>query len=71
MPELLAFARYARRVVFASFGLSLLYNITGLTFAVQGLLSPVVSAIIMPVSSITVVLFATGMVEWGRRQLNR
>lgn len=69
LPRFLRFARYARQVVMASFVLSLLYNITGISFAVQGLLSPVVSAILMPLSSITVVLFATGMVEWGGRKL--
>jgi Cu+-exporting ATPase len=35
-----------------------LYNIIGLAFAVNGLLSPVIAAILMPVSSVSVVLFA-------------
>jgi Cu+-exporting ATPase len=42
-----------------SFGISLMYNLVGLYFAVQGQLSPVIAAILMPLSSITVVLFNT------------
>ncbi len=54
--KLLQFSRRCVRIVYGGFTLSLLYNIVGLTFAVQGLLSPLVAAILMPVSSITVVL---------------
>ncbi|WP_407655355.1 heavy metal translocating P-type ATPase [Aureispira anguillae] len=46
-------------VVKASFILSLLYNGVGLFFAVQGLLTPLIAAILMPLSSISVVIFAT------------
>ncbi len=42
-----------------SFAISILYNIVGIYFAVQGMLSPVFAAILMPLSSITVVLFNT------------
>ena len=42
-----------------SFALSLIYNIVGLYFAVSGQLSPVVAAILMPLSSISVVVFTT------------
>jgi len=46
-------------IVKLSFALSFLYNIIGLYFAVQGVLSPVVAALLMPISSISVVAFAT------------
>lgn len=42
-----------------SFALSFLYNCIGLYFAVSGQLSPVVAAILMPLSSISVVIFTT------------
>lgn len=58
LPKLLRFARYTITVVYVSFGLSLLYNVVGLTFAARGALSPMVSAILMPVSSFSVVAFA-------------
>jgi len=41
------------------FGISFLYNLIGLSIALTGHLSPVVAAILMPISSITVVAFAT------------
>ncbi len=41
------------------FAFSLVYNITGIGFAVSGHLTPLIAAIIMPLSSITVVLLAT------------
>ena len=42
-----------------SFFLSLLYNMLGLYFAVTGQLQPVIAAILMPLSSISVVAFTT------------
>lgn len=44
-----------------SFAFSILYNLTGIGFAVLGLLTPFVATILMPMSSITVVGLATGM----------
>ena len=41
-----------------SFGLSFLYNCIGLSIAVAGFLSPVVAAVLMPLSSISIVIFA-------------
>lgn len=71
LPKLPRFLRYARQslnVVYLGFGISLMYNIVGLGFAVQGYLEPVVAAILMPVSSITVVLTGVLLTGWlGRR----
>ncbi|MBR9974728.1 MAG: heavy metal translocating P-type ATPase metal-binding domain-containing protein [Bacteroidetes bacterium] len=58
-PRLLAFSKSSVRIVLASFAISFAYNLIGLSFAVAGLLSPLVSAILMPVSSVTVVAFTT------------
>jgi Cu+-exporting ATPase len=69
IPLFLAFARNSRSIIKASFGISFLYNIVGLTLAVQGLLSPVICAILMPVSSISVVVFttaATNLMAWKK-----
>jgi Cu+-exporting ATPase len=57
LPKFIEFSRKGRITVYLSFGISFLYNIIGLSFAVQGLLTPVLSAILMPVSSISIVLF--------------
>ncbi len=62
--ELLRFARQATLVVRLSFLVSTLYNLVGLAIAASGNLSPVVCAILMPVSSVTVVAFAVGLTRW-------
>lgn len=59
LPDYLAFSRLSTKIIISSFIISFLYNLTGLFFAVQGLLSPVIAAILMPLSSITVVGFVT------------
>ena len=58
LPVLLAFARRTRRVILACFALSLAYNAVGLSFAMRGLLSPMISAVLMPVSSVSIVAVA-------------
>ncbi|HWV65799.1 heavy metal translocating P-type ATPase [Chitinophaga sp.] len=67
LPLLLSFIRLCKankRIILASFVLSLLYNITGLYFAVQGILSPLVAAILMPASSISIILVTFACSEW-------
>ncbi len=59
LPRLITLARQARWIVISAFALSMVYNVIGVTVAVQGLLSPVVAAILMPLSSVTIVLFTT------------
>lgn len=58
LPRYIRLARAGQRIIKTSFGISLLYNLAGISFAVTGQLSPVV-AIFMPLSSITIVLFTT------------
>ena len=57
--QFLAYARSGKKIVAASFILSILYNFAGLSFAIQGTLSPIVAAILMPASSISIVLLVT------------
>ena len=59
LPQLIGLARNTMTIIRISLGISLVYNLVGLGFAVQGLLSPVIAAILMPLSSVTVVLFTT------------
>ncbi|MCP5487010.1 MAG: heavy metal translocating P-type ATPase metal-binding domain-containing protein [Verrucomicrobia bacterium] len=66
-----AFHRYSRSalgILRAAFALSLLYNVIGLSFAATGMLSPLVSAVLMPVSSLSVVLFTTAATTWAARR---
>jgi Cu+-exporting ATPase len=71
LHHFIGLARRARKVVVASFVLSILYNIVGLSFALQGLLSPMVAAILMPASSISIVLITWLGIESGRGKLTK
>jgi len=57
----LNYSKNAMKIIYVSFGLSLLYNIIGLSYAITGKLLPIVAAIIMPLSTITIVSFVTIM----------
>ena len=52
-------SRKAIKIIKLSFILSLMYNVVGLYFAVTGQLQPVIAAILMPLSSISIVIFTT------------
>jgi len=58
LPKFLDFSRYGLRLIKASFVLSLVYNAIGLSFAIQGNLSPLIAAILMPVNSISMLVIA-------------
>ena len=59
LNKFLGFTRTSMNIVWISFIISFLYNVFGMYFAVQGLLTPVIAAILMPISSVSVVAFAT------------
>ena len=59
LDKYIGFTRQSMKIVYAGFGISFLYNLVGLSFAVQGNLSPIVAAILMPISSVSVVVFAS------------
>jgi P-type Cu+ transporter len=55
--KILAFIKSSKSTIVSSFIISILYNILGIYFAYTGQLEPVVCAIIMPISSVSVILF--------------
>jgi P-type Cu+ transporter len=72
LDQLAAYLTYAiksKRLVQLAYGFALLYNAIGLFFAIQGTLSPVVAAILMPASSITVVLWGLSTTSLSARNL--
>ncbi|MEY3682244.1 MAG: hypothetical protein RLZZ289_768, partial [Bacteroidota bacterium] len=69
LPELVRLGRYAKRVLQICLAFSLSYNIFGLSFAISGQLTPLFAAIFMPVSSITIVLLSTALVQFKFRRL--
>jgi P-type Cu+ transporter len=54
----LKFSKDSNIIIYTSFAVSLLYNIGGLAFAVSGMLTPLVAAVLMPLSSLTVFAIA-------------
>ncbi len=58
LPNFAGMANAVRRIIYGSFIFSTIYNIFGISFAVRGLLEPWVAAVLMPISSITVVLYS-------------
>ncbi len=59
MSDFIALSKKSIQIIHVSFVISFLYNLIGIGFAVTGRLSPVIAAILMPVSSISVVAFTT------------
>lgn len=69
LPKFLDYAKDSVNIIYASFVISFLYNLIGLSFAVEAKLSPILAAILMPLSSISVVLFATVMTNiFGKKR---
>ena len=59
LHQFIRFAKASKNIVILSFTLSFMYNCVGLYFSIGGTLSPLVAAILMPLSSISVMLFTT------------
>jgi Cu+-exporting ATPase len=55
LDKLLLYAKKAKLIITLIFILSLLYNLVGMYFATRAELSPMVAAILMPISSISIV----------------
>lgn len=62
-------AKATMSIIIVSFVISIMYNVVGVGFAVSGKLSPLISAILMPASSISVVLFTTLATGFRARRL--
>lgn len=67
LDRFIQFTKTSMTIVKLSFGISFLYNLIGISFAVSGNLSPIIAAILMPLSSVSVVAFATFSVRIAAR----
>jgi Cu+-exporting ATPase len=65
----LRYARRARHVIALCFAISVVYNVVGLTFALAGALTPLASAILMPVSSLTVIGISAGAMRHAAQRM--
>ncbi|HJV23427.1 MAG TPA: heavy metal translocating P-type ATPase metal-binding domain-containing protein [Holophagaceae bacterium] len=68
VADLLVLGRETRRVLWRNFGLSLAYNLVGGLAALGGWINPLAAAVIMPLSSITVLLSSTLSTREVRRR---
>ncbi|CAN5419356.1 heavy metal translocating P-type ATPase metal-binding domain-containing protein [soil metagenome] len=59
LPAFLRFSKDTVNIIHCSFLISLTYNLAGLSFAVTGNLSPLIAAILMPLSTVTIISFTT------------
>ncbi len=71
LPMYVEYIKNNMRLIHLTYLVAIVYNIVGLSFAVQGLLSPVIAAILMPLSSITIVLLGvsgSNLLAWRMRR---
>lgn len=59
LHQFIQMAKAGKYIILLTFVFSLVYNFIGLYYAVQGLLAPVIAAILMPLSTLTIVLLTT------------
>lgn len=58
LPDYMKWSKTAQKMINIGFGYSLVFNVIGLSFALSGNLSPLVAAILMPLSSWGIILIA-------------
>jgi len=71
LNKFISLSRSATIILKTGFGISFFYNIIALSFAVSGHLTPLVAAILMPISSISVVGFSTLAVNLASNKILR
>lgn len=69
LSTILSYVKKNIQLVYLALAMALVYNIIGLSFAVQGLLSPLIAAILMPLSSISIAVIGTVGSSWLSRKL--
>lgn len=62
LDRLLKISNFSKTILKVCLAFSVSYNIVGLSFAISGNLTPLIAAILMPISSITVVFLSTFLV---------
>ena len=59
LTDLINTSKFSKKILLTCYVFSIVYNLIGLTFAISGNLSPLIAAILMPLSSISIVLIST------------
>ncbi|MEY3375917.1 MAG: hypothetical protein RL463_222 [Bacteroidota bacterium] len=68
LDKLILLARSGKKIIAAGFILSILYNIIGISYAAQGSLSPMIAAILMPASTISIIVLTAMGTRWASKK---
>jgi Cu+-exporting ATPase len=68
LPAIIKLSKDSYKIIITSFAISFMYNLIALGIAVDGLLKPIVAAILMPVSSVSVVVFCVLLTNYAARR---
>lgn len=69
LNQFIGYAKDSRKIILLTFAISVVYNIVGLYFAVQGTLNPLIAAILMPCSSLTIIAVTYFLsIYYGKKQ---
>lgn len=66
LPQFLSFGSFTKSALRICLYFSLFYNLVGITFAVLGYVTPLFAAILMPVSSISIVFLSTSLIQFKK-----
>lgn len=58
IPKLMKMSIKTKHVIWTNFIFSLIYNVTGIALVLLGYIHPLIAAILMPISSLTVILYS-------------
>ena len=70
LPNFHQLSKDGLKVIKISFAIAIAYNCVGLYYAVQGTLYPLVAAVLMPISTITIISFTTIATRFFARKNN-
>jgi len=68
LPDFIQLSRHGLKIVKISFAIAIAYNCIGIYYAVQGTLYPLVAAVLMPISTVTIISFTTLATRWSARR---
>ncbi|HUH33363.1 MAG TPA: heavy metal translocating P-type ATPase metal-binding domain-containing protein, partial [Daejeonella sp.] len=68
LPQFIRQSKQAIKTIRRSFVISASYNLVGVYFAVQGTLSPLTAAVLMPISTITIITFTSMATHYYARK---
>jgi Cu+-exporting ATPase len=69
LPALFKLAKYGRRIIYTAFIISIIYNIIGISISMRGEMNPMIAAILMPLSTLTIVLVTTSVANIAAARL--